>query len=60
MISINDLREFKDNDLFEKLNLSDEDFVKRWLVPLGLFNGRILCTCGNNMFANFLIIFIIQ
>ena len=28
MISINDLREFKDNDLFEKLNLSDEDFEK--------------------------------
>ena len=48
-MSLDDLREYKNADLFETLRLSDDDFKYNWLVPLGLLHGRMTCVCGNNM-----------
>jgi hypothetical protein len=48
-MSLNDLHDFTDIDLFEKLQLSDDDFEKSWLVPLGLLNGSMICECGSQM-----------
>lgn len=48
-MSLNDLRDFSDVDLIEKLQLSDDEFEQNWLVPLGLLNGSMLCECGGHM-----------
>lgn len=45
-MSINDLHDYKNVDLFEHLRMSDEDFEKNWLTPIGLLNGRMICICG--------------
>jgi IS1 family transposase len=45
---MNELQDFRLDDLYEKMQLEDDEF-QDWLVSLGLLNGRYPCTCGNSM-----------
>uniref|UniRef100_A0A914ECB8 Uncharacterized protein n=1 Tax=Acrobeloides nanus TaxID=290746 RepID=A0A914ECB8_9BILA len=45
---MNELQDFRLDDLYEKMQLEDEQF-QDWLVSIGLLNGRKPCTCGNDM-----------
>lgn len=47
-MAINELQDFRLNDLYEKLRLGDEEF-EDWLVSMNLLNGSMQCTCGSQM-----------
>ena len=44
-MTLNDLQDFRQRDLYAMLRLPDEEFQDR-LVSMGLLNGSMDCTCG--------------
>ena len=44
-MTLNDLQDFRQRDLYAMLQLPDEEFQDR-LVSMGLLNGSMDCTCG--------------
>jgi hypothetical protein len=44
-MAINELQDFRLDDLYAKLRLMDEEF-EDWLVSMGFLNSSMNCTCG--------------
>ncbi len=47
-MAINELQDFRLEDLYEKLRLSDEQF-KHWLVSMRLLHSSMICACSNQI-----------